>query len=93
MPETKPKRLATIAEQPLGQEVLLYNVTGKVVHILNRPAYHIWQQCDGRHSPADIAVALRQTFDIPPGYDLDRDIRDTLQALAYKDLLQPGEPA
>ncbi|MCB9103875.1 MAG: PqqD family protein [Anaerolineales bacterium] len=90
MSETKPKRLATIAEQPLGQEVLLYNMTGEVVHILNGPAYHIWQHCDGRHTPADIAAALHQIFDIPPDYDLDRDIQETLQTLARQELLQLG---
>lgn len=92
MIEPKPQAVPHIAEQPLGQEVLLYNVAGEVIHILNQSAYHIWQHCDGRHTAADIAAALRQTFDIPPGYDLDGDIREALQALAHKQLLRPSTP-
>lgn len=93
MTDSKPKTITNIVEQQLGDEILLYNATGEVVHILNRPAYRIWQRCDGRHTLADIASDLRQAFDVPPDTDLDQAIRDTLQMLDQKQLLQSPEPA
>ena len=87
MTATNPERISNIIEQDLAEEVLLYSVAGEVVHILNLPAYHIWRRCDGRHTVADIARDLRQTFDLPPDHDLLQDIHDTVEALTQKGLL------
>ncbi|HLN99414.1 MAG TPA: PqqD family protein [Pyrinomonadaceae bacterium] len=46
----------------LGDELLVYDRERDKAHCLNRSAAAVWQRCDGRSAPAQIAAALQQEF-------------------------------
>ncbi|MCG3209549.1 MAG: hypothetical protein FOGNACKC_03176 [Anaerolineae bacterium] len=78
-----------IISQEAGDETILYRVESQTIHVLNPTARHIWELCDGRHTPADIARSLRAAFDgVSPEFDLEASVRHTLAELAEKQLLQ-----
>ena len=54
------------------------------VHALNHTAAFVWQRCDGRTAPADIAAALSAEVSLD---DADAVVRLTLQELADAHLL------
>jgi len=87
MPETGGERKAArrprirrdLALQEVGEEGLLYDREGAVVHILNRTALHAWRLCDGRHTVEEVVASLVSTFS---GADSDRVRRDVARMLA-----------
>jgi hypothetical protein len=90
MNTTKPVRKPGIIVQDIGEETLLYSAEGKAIHILNPTAKRIWELCDGEHTAADMARALRASFSIAAEHDVTRDIQRTLEVFAAKGLLQEG---
>ena len=82
-----PVQSADVRTQQLGQETLLLDRQGATVHVLNPTAYAIWQRCDGRHTPADIANRLRDQFAISAEHDPLQDVTQTLALLRRKGLL------
>jgi len=48
----------------LDDEAVLYDDAGNTTIRLNRTAYALWQCCDGRTTPTDMARALSRTFDV-----------------------------
>jgi len=87
---TKPVRKPGIIVQDMGGETLLYSAEGKAIHVLNPTAKRIWELCDGEHTAADMAQALRASFSITGEYDMMGDIHRTLEVFADKGLLQEG---
>jgi hypothetical protein len=88
MSEKKPQRAADFLEKDLGDEVVLYSPTGRVIHVLNRTAYSIWTLCDGVHSVEDMEKKVRSIYALPnAGIDVQADIRATLQTFTDKGLL------
>ena len=83
----KPVRNPDIKVQEIGKETLLYSPEGRAVHVLNPTALLIWNCCDGGHTDQDIARAIRESFAIPEGQDVVRDIHKTLQVFADKKLI------
>ena len=57
-----PKARGDLSLQEVGEEGLLYDREGAMVHILNRTALCAWRLCDGTRSPEAIASALEATF-------------------------------
>jgi hypothetical protein len=47
----------------VGGELMLYDATGKVVHVLNDTARFVWERCDGKHSADDILVEAQKAYD------------------------------
>ena len=83
----KPRQKPNIMANDLGEQVALYSVEGKAVHVLNPTAHLIWDLCDGEHSLEDIELAIRSSFAIPEGRDVQADIRRTVAELSEKGLL------
>jgi PqqD family protein of HPr-rel-A system len=87
--ETKPLRQSEILSQPLKDEMVLYPLEGKAIHVLNRTAVAIWELCDGNHTLAQIEAKVRERFVIQdPKADVATDIAQTLQELANKGLVR-----
>ncbi len=95
LPE-RPRQLPGLLVEQAGPETLLYHAAaqpgadahqGGAIHALNPTARLIWDLCDGTHTVADIAAALRATFDVPTAADLQADIRGTLATFQSKGLL------
>ena len=63
--ETYTKR-PDILERPVGDEHMLYDATGRKVHVLNETAYFIWMLCDGKHDTEAIVTAAAQAFETTP---------------------------
>lgn len=89
MSEKKPQRVEELLEKDLGDEVVLYAPSGRVIHVLNRTAYSIWSLCDGGHSVEDIEKLLRNSYALPDAdVDLRTDIRMTLATFAEKGMIE-----
>ena len=88
MNTTKPVRKLGIIAQDIGGETLLYSAEGKAIHVLNPTAKRIWELCDGKHTAAHMAQALRASFSIAAEHDVTGDIQQTLEVFATKGLLQ-----
>jgi hypothetical protein len=82
-----PRRRPEIHAQELGEELLLLGADGNAVHVLNPTARWIWERCDGRHTAAEIAEALRASFAVAPERDVAADVERTLSVFAAKGLL------
>jgi hypothetical protein len=65
MEETKPIKLSEIKERNVGNEIMLYDLTGKTIHVLNDTASFIWNFCDGNHTVSDMAKNASELFNIP----------------------------
>jgi hypothetical protein len=88
MEASNPIRHPDILLQEAGEETLLYSPEGRAVHVLNLTARAIWERCDGQHSIGDIVQELRASYAVPPEYDVEGDVRRTLEVFAEKGLLQ-----
>ncbi len=84
---TKPQRKPDIMANDLGEQMALYSVEGKAVHVLNPTAKLIWDLCDGEHSLEDIEAAIRSSFAVPEGHDVQAAVRRTVHELSEKGLL------
>jgi hypothetical protein len=83
----KPQQRPNIMANDLGEQMALYSVEGKAVHVLNPTAHLIWDLCDGEHSLEDIEAAIRSSFSVPEDRDVQADIRRTIKELSDKGLL------
>jgi hypothetical protein len=83
----KPQQRPNIMANDLGEQMALYSVEGKAVHVLNPTAHLIWDLCDGEHSLEDIEAAIRSSFNVPEDRDVQADIRRTIKELSDKGLL------
>lgn len=80
-----PKRLANVHVEMLGDELCLYDWTGKKMHALNPVAALVWQQCDGQSTPAEIAARLQDKFEATQAEELTQF---TLNQLRKAQLLE-----
>ena len=82
-----PIRREEIMERQVGKEQMLYDVVGRVVHVLNETAYFIWKRCDGQHTIEEIvkeACAESSTAE-----DVIRqDVEECMALFRQKGLLQ-----
>ena len=87
-----PARRPGIEARDIGGETLLHDQSGEDIHVLNPTAAFIWSLCDGQHTPADIAAALREEYAIPPANDPAADIARVLAIFRDRGLrAQPNE--
>lgn len=84
----RPLRKSDFVAQSLDGELLLYNIQGEQVHVLNPTAQCIWDLCDGEHTIADIEQEIRANFSVPPNCQIKDDIQKTLSVFNQKGLLQ-----
>ena len=72
----------------LGAEAMLYDAVADQVVRLNPTSQRIWELCDGERDLAAIASELREGFDVSGDDDLERDVRETVEAFAQAGLLK-----
>jgi hypothetical protein len=88
MTALKPCRKPGITSRTIGRETILSSGTDAGIHILNPTAKLIWDLCDGQHTLAEIEQAMRVSFAIPAHQSITEDIRQTLDELQRKGLLE-----
>ena len=59
------KREQRLVVDELPDEVLIYDLDSHRAHCLNQTAALVWQQCDGKSSPARMARRLEQKLQAP----------------------------
>ena len=84
-----PLRKEGILSRKLGDEWMLYDRESGVVHVINATAESVWDLCDGNHGPDEIATVLRDTFEVPDGTPVRKEIDEIIEAFFDKGLLQP----
>ena len=53
-----------IVAQEVFEELVIYDLKRKKVHLLNPTAALVWQHLDGKHTPADLSGLLEQELDV-----------------------------
>ena len=84
----RPVRKPGVVARDIGDELFLYEVGGREIHILNPTARLVWELCDGEHAVVDMEQAIKARYSVPQGHDLTADIRPTLELLARKGLFR-----
>lgn len=87
---TVPRARKDLVLQEVGEEGLLYDREGAMVHILNRTALHAWRLCDGRHTIDEIVEALLSAFSGGEASRVRRDVEKMLAGLLERGLLEEG---
>ena len=70
--------------ESIDGELCVYDTARQRVHSLNHTAAFVWQRCDGRTAPAEMAAALAAEASID---DAEAVVQLTLQELAAAQLL------
>jgi PqqD family protein of HPr-rel-A system len=86
--DSRPHRRTDVVVRPTGDDALLYDPAGDSVHLLNATALAVWQLCDGRHTPEEIAHCLRGLFAGVPDEEAFPAVREALAALQRLGLIQ-----
>jgi len=92
-PRPLPARKPAVIVQRGGPHTLIYDPDTDAVHVLNPTAAAIWEGCDGRRTPAELAARLAAAFADTAGRDLMADVEATLAILAARGLLCPSNAA
>jgi Coenzyme PQQ synthesis protein D (PqqD) len=62
-----PRRRSDVRARSVQGEVVVLDRRADLVHQLNRTAGFIWERCDGRTTPQDIADQLVEAFAVDAG--------------------------
>ena len=79
-----PKRIESVHVESIDGDLCVYDTARQHVHALNHTAAFVWQRCDGRTAPAELAAALSAETSVD---DAEALVRLTLQELAAAQLL------
>ena len=79
-----PHKIQSVHVESIDGELCVYDTERQRVHALNHTAAFVWQRCDGRTAPAELAAALSAEAAID---DAEAVVRLTLQELAAAQLL------
>lgn len=82
-----PRARKDLVLQELGEEGLLYDRDGALVHILNTTALFTWRLCDGSRSPEAIIEVIRSSFTGTDGKDIRSDVEGLLTRFFEQGLL------
>jgi len=63
----------------LGDEWVLYDSGKGSVHILNSMAEQVWNMCDGSKELDGIEQYIRDSYDVPDGADVRKDLEDIIR--------------
>ena len=81
------KKRPGIQERPVGEEHMLYDATGRKVHVLNETAFFVWNLCDGNQSQDDIIRRAGSDFEGGPA-SLREDIASCIAEFHSLGLLE-----
>jgi hypothetical protein len=83
----RPQRRPDIRTRLVDGETIVLDRREEFVHQLNKTASYIWERCDGRYSPAEIADEVCAAFEVDHLTAL-RDVLDIVKELERRKLLQ-----
>ena len=83
----RPQRRPDIRTRVVDGETIVLDRREEFVHQLNKTASYIWERCDGRYSPAEIADEVCAAFEVDHRTAL-RDVLDIVEELERRKLLQ-----
>lgn len=87
-----PRRVSSLLECELSEELLLHVPGSSSAHSLNASARAIWALCDGQRSIDAVAGDLTRRFEVPPGESLAA-VRNVLARLVDLGLIQLSDAA
>lgn len=87
-PSHTPRTRRDLVLQEVGEEGLVYDREGALVHILNLTALFAWKLCDGTRSTVEISDAVRAAFRGTAAQDVQRDVEGLLARLEERGLLE-----
>lgn len=77
-------RTEGLVRQEVEQELVVYDTKRDETHLLNRTAALVWEECDGKHTIATLAINVAKVTNTAPNQEL---VRYTLALLQRKGLL------
>jgi hypothetical protein len=83
----RPLRRADVIAQRAGRDTLLYDPMADAVHVLNPTAWTIWELCDGKHTPDDMAAHLRVCFAGASDRDVGAGVKLALCTFEHEGLI------
>ena len=87
----KPRRRLDLLEQMVGDELMLYDTSGRAVHVLNGAARYVWERCDGEHGVEEILGEAAAAFTADP-QELRVDIEECMADFERLSLLEGELP-
>jgi hypothetical protein len=85
------RRTEGLLVEELPEETVVYDRRHHEVHCLSRAAALVWNHCDGRTSPVQLAESLHQELTLPADLALVRLILEQLKALDLLVEQSPGD--
>jgi hypothetical protein len=85
--EINPHRREDVMERRVGSDHMLYDATGRAVHVINETALFVWKRCDGDNAVEDIISEAVSVYKISRE-TAQADIEECLAALRSKALLK-----
>jgi PqqD family protein of HPr-rel-A system len=61
-----PKKRDDVSARVIAGETVVLDRDGGRVHQLNATASYVWERCDGRASPTEIARDLSEQYEVEP---------------------------
>jgi hypothetical protein len=86
----RPRTRRDLIVQAVGEEGLIYDREGALVHILNLTALHAWKLLDGTRTVEEITDDLARSFRGATVKDVHEDVTDLLRTLEKRGLLEPS---
>jgi hypothetical protein len=84
-----PTPATSLVARRIGDETILVNEKGDMLHTLNETGSFIWENLDGKRSIGDILALMREEFELPDkGSEID--VSRFLEELAGKGIVSIG---
>ena len=77
-----------ILKQEVESDLMLYDIEGDSVHVLNKTARRIYELCMEAVSPDQIETLIRQDFTVDVNTDIREEIHACLDELRQKGLIE-----
>ncbi len=85
-PLVAPRRRDDVMAEELDSEAVLFDQKNSSTFRLNKTAWAVWQQCNGRTTTRQIAQQLTEAYEVELDKALD-DVEDVVAMLATTQLL------
>jgi hypothetical protein len=83
----QPRRRADLLGQAVGEDLMLYDTTGRMVHVLSHSARYVWDRCDGEHTVETLVQEAAADFSAAEA-ELQTDIQECLDNFRSLSLLE-----
>ncbi len=91
MTARNPLRKDDVLSRTLDDECILYDTGKGSIHVLNALAEFVWNLCDGSHSLDAIVERVCETYEVPVGRDVRKDVEEVLASFTGKGILVQDE--